>query len=567
MKRIIALAVMGVFAFANISSARVTNATPDERDIFCVGPSGAEICVDASGNLIPTTDDDADLGTSSLQFKDVYIDGVAYVDSISNDGAFSGTNLVLSGSMTSSSATVNGAGGLGVTYGVSAGTLTISGAGDIAGQFTWGAVATRSTGTTTGVLTTAGAITSAAGLQGTTGVFTNTGASSLDIGGGLNAGTGNVAIIDATGKITGISSTYFASLDGSNLTGISSIAVSAVYTTALANSAVTDAKINDIAPGKVSAGSLDTDVMATSVALSGFYSNDSVRSNLGLAIGTNVQAWDADLDDLADGSLTGSKVAAIPAANISAGSLAAGVIASSVATGSIYEGAIVGGVIHSTAALQDDINLRVLKAGDVMSGPLQASSMTITGNASIAGNIYSGVINYKSTFTAASGNLDITGAVTAASFSGSGASLTAITAANISAGNLGASVLSSSVAISAVYTSAIADSAVTDGKLAGSIAPSKITGTAAILGANTFTATQSAPDVSVTYGVSAATMTAVSGYIGFYSRTLAEINGITPTAAGQAYYCSNCIDSAVCISSGTGTAAFVQISSATVHCN
>jgi len=34
-----------------------------------------------------------------------------------------------------------------------------------------------------------------------------------------------------------------------------------------------------------------------------------VRTSLGLVIGTNVQAYDADLDDLADGSLTGSKVA------------------------------------------------------------------------------------------------------------------------------------------------------------------------------------------------------------------------------------------------------------------
>jgi hypothetical protein len=34
----------------------------------------------------------------------------------------------------------------------------------------------------------------------------------------------------------------------------------------------------------------------------------AARTALGLAIGTNVQAWDADLEDLADGLLTGSKV-------------------------------------------------------------------------------------------------------------------------------------------------------------------------------------------------------------------------------------------------------------------
>lgn len=46
------------------------------------------------------------------------------------------------------------------------------------------------------------------------------------------------------------------------------------------------------------------------------------RTNLGLAIGTNVQAYDADLDDLADGSLSGNKVGAgIDAGNITTGTL------------------------------------------------------------------------------------------------------------------------------------------------------------------------------------------------------------------------------------------------------
>ena len=35
------------------------------------------------GAIVPITDNDIDLGTSSLEFKDLYIDGVAYVDSIS----------------------------------------------------------------------------------------------------------------------------------------------------------------------------------------------------------------------------------------------------------------------------------------------------------------------------------------------------------------------------------------------------------------------------------------------------------------------------------------------------
>jgi len=59
----------------NLVSARLTGTDPG-TDIFCVGPSGAEICVDASGNLIPTTDSDTTVGTSSLRFATVYADTV-----------------------------------------------------------------------------------------------------------------------------------------------------------------------------------------------------------------------------------------------------------------------------------------------------------------------------------------------------------------------------------------------------------------------------------------------------------------------------------------------------------
>ena len=46
-----------------------------------------------------------------------------------------------------------------------------------------------------------------------------------------------------------------------------------------------------------------------------------------------------------------------------------------------------------------------------------------------------------------------------------------------------------------------------------------------------------------------------------YSRTIAQLNAITPANVGQMFLCNNCTQSPVCISSGTGTGAFVILAS------
>jgi hypothetical protein len=50
-------------------------------------------------------------------------------------------------------------------------------------------------------------------------------ATALDVAGGIQAGTGNVQVVDATGKIPAIDATRFASLSGANLTGIPETAI------------------------------------------------------------------------------------------------------------------------------------------------------------------------------------------------------------------------------------------------------------------------------------------------------------------------------------------------------
>lgn len=91
------------------------------------------------------------------------------------------------------------------------------------------------------------------GVQSATTVITNTGAGALDVAGGINAGTGNVGIVDATGKIPALSSTYLASLSGAALTGI--------------------------AAANIAAGSLGAEVIASSIA-AGAIKSEQLDSSL-----------------------------------------------------------------------------------------------------------------------------------------------------------------------------------------------------------------------------------------------------------------------------------------------
>jgi len=100
----------------------------------------------------------------------------------------------------------------------------------------------RTGGTLTGNLTVNPSVTIdgvdiSAALGGSgTGAFgnvttSNTGATSIDAAGGITAGTGNVAIVDTSGRIPALSSTYVASLSGANLTAINPLQVIPTWST------------------------------------------------------------------------------------------------------------------------------------------------------------------------------------------------------------------------------------------------------------------------------------------------------------------------------------------------
>ena len=61
----------------------VVDTTNDHLEFYVdVSGSAVEQLKIQDGAIVPITDNDIDLGTSSLEFKDLYIDGVAYVDSL-----------------------------------------------------------------------------------------------------------------------------------------------------------------------------------------------------------------------------------------------------------------------------------------------------------------------------------------------------------------------------------------------------------------------------------------------------------------------------------------------------
>jgi len=63
-----------------------TSITFSGSDVITVTTGGETQVTFNNGSILPTTDNDVDLGSSSLEFKDLYIDGTAYVDAINFNG-------------------------------------------------------------------------------------------------------------------------------------------------------------------------------------------------------------------------------------------------------------------------------------------------------------------------------------------------------------------------------------------------------------------------------------------------------------------------------------------------
>jgi hypothetical protein len=116
------------------------------------------------------------------------------------------------------------------------GALTAGSTVDIAGDVNIGSgnvTIAAATGNTVvaGSFNASGAIATNTDLfVGSTANIFGAGINALDVAGGINAGSGNVGIVSATGQIPAISSTYFASLSGTNLTGVAMLGTANAFT-------------------------------------------------------------------------------------------------------------------------------------------------------------------------------------------------------------------------------------------------------------------------------------------------------------------------------------------------
>jgi hypothetical protein len=82
------LSNVGAVQLDSISGDADTNTaiTFSGSDVITVSTGGENQVTFTNGAIVPSTDNDIDLGSSSVEFKDLYIDGTAHVDAISLDG-------------------------------------------------------------------------------------------------------------------------------------------------------------------------------------------------------------------------------------------------------------------------------------------------------------------------------------------------------------------------------------------------------------------------------------------------------------------------------------------------
>jgi hypothetical protein len=303
----------------NSSTGHTHDGTSAEgAPITKVGPT-QDVTVSSSA-VLPKTDNTVDLGSPSLEFKDLYIDGTANIDSLVADTADINGGTIDGATIATSDITV----GSGKTLNVSAGTLTLAD-NQISGDKVEGG--------------TINAITINTLTSGT-----------VDINGGAIDGTAIGAASASTGAFTTLSSSSTTTLNGTTIPASKTLVDTDTAQT-LTNKTLTSPAITTptgIVKGDVGLGNVDNTSDATKNAATATLTNKTINLTSNTLVATSAQIAAAVTDETGTGALVfaNSPTLVTPAL----GTPASGVVTNLTGTASININGTVGATTASTGA-------------------------------------------------------------------------------------------------------------------------------------------------------------------------------------------------------------------------